>query len=359
MDDPEVVPRGKQARILPALAQIIDIQPQSSEQAVVRHAKPSKAKPTFLPQDATAEDAFRLTLTQCRWHIAANLPPVVEGREVEGMHQLRVGFRRLRVAFSSFGGEFRTPALQDLRGRAKKISGRLAAARDLDVFLGALFEPPARANGSADAFAVLRARAENARRRAWDDAVSCVLSPGFAGFMHDLGDALDRRSWREGTHAGAHATKGIIAFEAPATQLAERMLGHRLAHAKKRARRLEQLSDSRRHALRIDLKKLRYTAEFFAPLYGHDAVARFVKRLAGMQDVLGTLQDVVVARSTLEHLVEGDDGLSAIPHAELSFAAGIVYGWHLESAAHMWKKAVQRWKKFSKVEPFWGRTSLD
>ena len=359
MDDPEVLPRGKRAGALPPLGQalttVIDVEPeQVTPPHVAGHARPSKAKPAFLPPNATAEDAFRLTLTQCKWHIATNIPPVVEGREIEGMHQLRVGFRRLRVALSSFGGEFRTPSLQTLRVRAKKISARLAAARDLDVFLDELFEPAANANGSQDAFAVLRSRAQAQRRRAWDDAVSHIMSPVFAGFMNDLSTAVDRRGWREGTYGAAHATKGVIAFEAPATQLAERMLDHRLAQAKKRARRLEKLSDTKRHQLRIGLKKLRYTAEFFAPLYEHDSVAHFVKRLSGMQDVLGALQDVVVARTTLERLVEIDDGgMSLVPQTSLSFAAGMVYGWHLECAAHTWENAVKRWKKFAKTETFW------
>ena len=85
---------------------------------------------------------------------------------------------------------------------------------------------------------------------------------------------MDRRGWREGTYGAAHATKGVIAFEAPATQLAERMLDHRLAQAKKRARRLEKLPDAKRHQLRIELKKLRYTAEFFAPLYEQSTLSR-------------------------------------------------------------------------------------
>jgi len=360
--EPEVLPKGKRSHAASApghaLATIIDVEAETVVPPA-KHPRPSKAKPAFLPQDATAEDAFRLTLMQCKWHIAANVSAVVDGREVEGMHQLRVGFRRLRVALSSFGGEFRTGPIETLRGRAQKISARLAAARDLDVFLGELFEPAATANGSADAFAMLRSRAQASRRRAWDDAVSHIASPAFTGFMADLSTAIDRRSWREGTYGSAHATKGVIAFDVPATALAERTLNHRLGQARKRARKLEDLSDAKRHQLRIGLKKLRYTAEFFAPLYQREAVERFVKRLSGMQDVLGALQDVVVARTTLEHLVELDDGTEIVPQTSLSFAAGMVYGWHLECAAHTWQKAVKRWKKFAKTEPFWTSPSLD
>ncbi len=361
VDDPDALSRSRRVYAWPGaqgLAPIIDVEADAAIPSG-KPPRPSKAKPAFLPAVATAEDAFRLTLTQCKWHIAANVPAVVDGREVEGLHQLRVGFRRLRVALSSFGGEFRTPQIEALRLRARKISARLAPARDLDVFLTELFEPVASANGSADAFSVLRSRAQASRRRAWDDAVSHVASPVFSGFMNELGNALDRRIWREGAYGSSHATKGIIAYEAPATALAARMLNHRLGQAKKRARHLNRLSDVKRHRLRIGLKKLRYTAEFFAPLYDRKDVARFVKRLSGMQDVLGALQDVVVARTTLEHLVEIDDGVGAMPQAALSFAAGMVYGWHLECAAHTWENAVHRWKKFAKTEPFWNVPALD
>jgi CHAD domain-containing protein len=353
MDDPDSAVRIRRSAY-PSLATIIDVEPQQKHG---RYPKPSKARPAFLPANVTAEDAFRLTITQCRWHIVANIPAVVEGREIEGMHQLRVGFRRLRVALSSFGGEFRTPPIEQLRGRAKKIAARMAAARDLDVFLEELFEPAATANGSADAFAVLRSRALAARRRGWDDALACMTSPLFSSFMNDLSTAIDSRAWRDS--APAHATRGIAAFEAPATTLARRMLDHRLGQARKRARRLEKLSDAKRHQLRIGLKKLRYTAEFFAPLYERDDVNRFVRRLSGMQDVLGTLQDVVVARTTLERLVEMDDGVARVPQPALSFAAGMVYGWHLECAAHTWESAVKRWRKFVRTEPFWQPSALD
>jgi hypothetical protein len=72
-----------------------------------------------------------------------------------------------------------------------------------------------------------------------------------------------------------------------------------------------------------------------------------------MQDILGGLNDVAVARSTLDKLVAARDGLAASERADLSFAAGIVYGWHLDRAGHIWKKGKTRWKDFAKVEPFW------
>jgi len=314
--------------------------------------RPQKAQPSLVPVDAIAFDAFRLTLVQCRWHIAANMAATAESREIEGLHQLRVALRRLRVALASFGGEFRTPQLEALKLRAKSLAGQLAPARDLDVFLTELFEPAASANGSKDAFAVLRARAEAARRRAWNDAAQQVTGPRFRMFMADFADAIDRGAWPLAEAQNKGASKGIVALQMPARALAERMLTHRWRQACKNAKNLRNLSDVGRHELRISLKKLRYTAEFFAPFFERERVQKFVSRLSRMQDVLGALNDVAVARNILEALVSAE-GATPVSRTDLSFAAGIVYGWHLERAAHTWQDAVARWKKFADTKEFW------
>jgi CHAD domain-containing protein len=334
-------------RNVPAL---LAYEPDSAKSGI--RPRPQKAQPSLVPEDAIAFDAFRLTLVQCRWHIAANLAATAEGREPEGLHQLRVALRRLRVALASFGGEFRTPQLEALKLKAKFLAGQLAPARDLDVFVSELFEPAASANGSKEAFAVLRARAEVARRRAWNDTAQQVAGPRFRMFMADFADVIDRGVWplAEAQHRGAG--KNIVALQMPARMVAERMLTHRRRQACRSAKGLETLSDGARHELRISLKKLRYTAEFFAPFFDRSRVQKFVARLSRMQDVLGALNDVAVARTILESLVSADEPPFA-SRTDLSFAAGIVYGWHLERAAHTWQDAVARWKKFTGTKEFW------
>jgi CHAD domain-containing protein len=310
-----------------------------------------KARPAILTKGIAAEDAFRLTLLQCKWHIASNISAVVIGRQVEGVHQMRVGFRRLRVALSAFGGDFRTPALEALKDRAQKLSSKLAPARDLDVFVEHVLETAAKANEDTEGLDLLRARAAEARHTAWDFAAAHVLSPSFEAFMHDLTDAIDRRIWFEAV-GRAHATRGHMAFEIPAVEIANHMLDHRLKKAKKRAKHLKALPAEKRHKLRIALKKLRYTAEFFAPLYGRGAADDFLYSLSKMQDVLGTLNDVAVAHGTLARLSGPREGTRGNQSA-LSFAAGMVYGWHRDRADHVWHKAKKRWKHLEGSEPFW------
>src|SRR5580698_4675930 len=100
------------ARNLPAL---LVYEPDAARSGL--RPRPQKAQPSLVPQDAIAFDAFRLTLVQCRWHIAANAAATAESHEPEGLHQLRVALRRLRVALASFGGDFRTPQLEALKLR--------------------------------------------------------------------------------------------------------------------------------------------------------------------------------------------------------------------------------------------------
>src|SRR5271154_5986727 len=98
-------------------------------------AQPVRALPAHMTAEMTPEEAFRATLSDCLAQMTANAGTLRGGRSVEGLHQLRVGFRRLDVTLGAFGGEFGLEWLEELRGRAKVLSCRLALARDLDVFV--------------------------------------------------------------------------------------------------------------------------------------------------------------------------------------------------------------------------------
>ena len=91
--------------------------------------------------DATIGDVVLAVLRECLGHVVANQAAVLDGRDPEGVHQIRVGLRRLRVALTAFGDAFRAPAIEALRGRAKTLSGLFGNTRELDVFAGELLTP--------------------------------------------------------------------------------------------------------------------------------------------------------------------------------------------------------------------------
>ncbi|MGA7675674.1 MAG: CHAD domain-containing protein [Rhizomicrobium sp.] len=309
------------------------------------------ARPLHLRGRTTLEDAFRTTLLECLAHVAANIAPVIRSRDVEGLHQLRVGLRRLHVAFSAFGEEFRTPALMDLKARAKAFADAIAPARDLDVFIEELFLPMADRLGHDEAFKMLRARAEEARQQAWDEATAHISSPEFAVFQDDVAAAAETRSWLGGQDIAVDL-KARLAMRVPVKSAAAPMMDEHWMRVRKRGRRLKSLEQRECHRLRIALKRLRYATEFYGPLYKKKAVKRYLDRLKKLQDLLGCINDVGQVRAVLGRLV-ADQAVSAHVQADLYFTAGLINGWHRARAERLSKKALRRWEKFKRLEPFW------
>jgi len=222
------------------------------------------------------DDAFRVTLSDCLAQMTANAGVLRAGRSVEGLHQLRVGLRRLEVALKSFGEAFEQPWLEELRGRAKVLASRLGPARDLDVFLEELLAAPARAfsgQGETEMFAGLRGHAEEARETAWKQVSACIAGSDFTIFLDDV--------------AALAQSRLPLAHDHRLKPMAARMLARQAARARKRGRAARSHEEGDLHRLRIALKKLRYTAEFFAPLYKKKKVKRYLSHIRKLQDSLG------------------------------------------------------------------------
>lgn len=305
-----------------------------------------KAAPILLMGGMTAEDSFRLTLLECQAQVAGNVAAMARARDPKGLHQMRVGFRRMDAAFSAFGDPFRTPTLSELKDRAKAITRAIGPARDMDVFTDELLDPAAKAHGEARAFAGLKRRTAKMREDAWDAAIAAVEHPRFQVFLADLSHAIEVCVWRR-------ESESAQAFIAPVESVAAHTLDKRMKKARTRAQHLKTLKPQECHALRIALKKTRYAAEFFRPLHDEKAARKFLEHLSKMQDILGALNDVAAARLTLAQLIESDARAGDDISRDLHFAAGIVYGWHLDRATVGAKKSFKRWNKIDDTRPYW------
>ena len=306
-----------------------------------------KAGRMELPADATAEEAFRATLSHCLRHIARNTSAVTEARDPEGIHQIRVGLRRLRVALSVLGDAFRVGPFEELRARAKTLADSLAATRELDVFATELLAPVEVLSKTLE-LAPLHEALEDLRKTSWDEAVTLVRSSDFTGFLLDLAAAIETRAWREGA-TPEHLSEFLHSTRA----LAAGALDKRLKKARKCARHLSKLDIAERHRLRIALKKLRYTAEFFAPLFESGPVTEFLVRLGKLQDLFGALNDAAMAEHILDRIVKhgAQPGSSSLVEA-----AAFIEGWHQSRIPLTWEKAKKRWRRFAKTEPFWAHS---
>jgi CHAD domain-containing protein len=314
--------------------------PRAAVHSLVRRSlgptQPVKAIPGYVAKKMRPEEAFRATLSDCLAQITANAATLRNGRSAEGLHQLRVAFRRLEVALGAFGREFGQDWLEELRGRAKILAGRLAPARDLDVFVGKLLADPPK-SGVSDGLAQLRVRAESARDQAWTAVATCIAGSDFELFADDV--------------AALASSQLPLTRDQRLPRTARRMLDRQVRRVKKRGKTAASREEGDLHRLRIGLKKLRYTAEFFAPLYPKRDVTRYLKKLRALQNHLGDLNDVANVRSVVSGLLreksrKDDDGA-------LHYAAGAMVGWYGAQVPGAIKQALKRYKKFKRVRPFW------
>lgn len=302
---------------------------------------PVKAMPTHLSRSMRPEEAFRATLLDCLAQITANaatLRPLEskEQRSVEGLHQLRVAFRRLEVALGAFGQEFGQDWLEELRGRAKILAGRLAPARDLDVFVGKLLDGSPK-SGVSDGLVALRARAEVARDQAWSAASACIAGADFEMFTDDV--------------AALASSQLPLTRDQRLPRAARRMLDRQVARVKKRGKAARGKDEGDMHRLRIALKKLRYTAEFFAPIYRKREVKAYLKKLRALQNHLGDLNDAANVRGVVTALLR--DKSKKDEDANMRYAAGAMVGWYGAQTPGAITSALERYRKFRRVSPFW------
>ena len=85
-----------------------------------------------------------------------------------------------------------------------------------------------------------------------------------------------------------------------AAAFARKLLRRRHRRLVKRGELSAAGDPAERHAARIAAKKLRYAAEFFAPVLDGDRARDYVHALAGLQDVLGRGNDAVTAARLVE-----------------------------------------------------------
>jgi CHAD domain-containing protein len=185
---------------------------------------------------------------------------VLRSRDPEYLHQLRVGLRRLRSALRAFEDLLPEKQAKLLARRTRRAMREIGAARDWDVFAQWL------QNEQAPRNVVRAARRKCARARA----------------------AARRSVSRLSLNAVAPRRSG-----GPMAQFADRVLKKLERKTRKQARRMDWDDASERHALRIRVKRLRYASEFFG---------RKVGGLERLQDVLGELNDVEVARRLSQRL---------------------------------------------------------
>ncbi len=271
---------------------------------------------------------------------------VKKAEDIEAVHRMRVATRRLRSALPIFGPFLAPRRHENWRKRIRALTRALGAARDTDVQIEHLSElisqlsPPERAGVRRLHLRLRQRRRElqkdvlKALRRFEKDALVAEITQKLAPFeiyknQLDIHDSALHKLADEQIQARLDE---FLAFEPYVTQ----------------PECVEEL-----HAMRIAGKHLRYTLEFFAPLF-EDELKRFIKSLRHCQDLLGAIHDADVWIAYLPQFIEEERQrtIEYFGHSRpfKRLEPGLLYYQELrkqerESLYHQFVQAWQEWKK--------------
>lgn len=307
-----------------------------------------KALKPVLPDGATVAQALESVVRTCVGQWLANHDASVDGRDPEGVHQLRVALRRLRTALAMFRPAIAAHPAEPIEAEVTWALRAVGPARDWDVFIRDLLAPVIAARPDDPGLTALAAAAEDARADAYRAARAVLGSQRYTRTLLRLGQWVEDQGWRVGADPAIRA-----AGDAPLTGLAGALLRKRHNKVLKRGRAFGRLDTDGRHAVRKRLKHLRYGVEFFAGLYPARKTRPYLKALAGLQDRLGHLNDVAVAEALLGDLVTAHGRRR---HArDVRLGAGLVLGWHARGVADDAPRIVADWTRFAAARPFWSK----
>jgi inorganic triphosphatase YgiF len=301
----------------------------------------SKAELFSITAEQVVDDVIALLVGSCWHHLLKNHTVADEGSDPEGVHQMRVALRRLRTICALFRRDIPSPAFQAVNSEARWLMQQLGPAREWDVFAETTVARLITAAPDVD-LGGLRDAVEQQRKSSYRALQTVLADPRCSRFLLSLGHLVERRGWRNEIDSEA-----LAVLSQPMPTLADKILTRLHRKALKRGAHFRRLNVDAQHNLRIDLKKLRYAAEFFLPLYATPAPAkRYVRRLARLQASLGRARDIATTHMLLDAIRQDDQ-------PALHLAIGAVAGWQARDQMAVAKTLRNRWRRFRATPAFW------
>jgi len=243
------------------------------------------------PGDRVSSAAYRILrkhFARLLWHD----PGARLGMDPERLHDMRVAARRVMAALRLFRDALPQRRVDTLRREFRWLAGELGRVRDLDVSIARL-DAEAREMGPDVEKAVAPYRESMVRDR--DAARRRMLRSLGSRRYEALVSRVER--WLK---LGPPARPAAALARQPVLAAAPKMIRDGLRRTLRTGRGLgPETPDETLHAFRRQLKRARYLCEFFADLYGEEALET-ARRMAEAQDALGSRQDALVANQSLQ-----------------------------------------------------------
>jgi CHAD domain-containing protein len=294
-----------------------------------RAAEPPDVVVAPLDSDATVAAVVAAAIGAGVTRIIRHDPGVRLGDDPEHVHQARVGTRRLRSDLRTFRPLLDEEWTRPVRAELGWLADALGEVRDADVLTGRLLGQTRALDGAdSKAAAALLRRLAIERDEARMRLLAVLDSDRYVALL----DSLVR----------AAAAPPLSPEEAPGDRKAAAVAVPLVRRPWKRLAQLvaqlpDDPPDESLHQVRIRAKRVRYAAEAVAGVIGKPA-QELATAVAAVQDVLGDMQDAVVAERWLRR--QGTSG----PAGRALVAGQLVMLQRQEQAAcrEKWRQPWQR-----------------
>jgi CHAD domain-containing protein len=248
---------------------------------------PHELPAATLTRNATAGEVVQAAIAGSVRKLLKHDPGVRLGDDIEQVHQARVATRRLRSDLRTFASLVDDAWAKGLRSELSWLADLLGAVRDLDVLserLAAQVQDLPVADQRGGVALLARLHSERADARA--ALIVAMESDQYVALLETL-------------IAAANAPM----LTAEAAQPARPVLAALVQDAYKRVKKAVHAVttppvDADLHNVRIRAKRARYAADAAVPVWGKPA-RKLASAIAGVQTVLGDLQDAVVTEEWL------------------------------------------------------------
>ncbi len=276
-------------------------------------AAPVKAAAVPLAATAAPAAAFRQIALACLDHLQQNHPGAIGSADPEYIHQMRIATRRLRAAVRLFGPLLPEGFAAKLLTPLQELMAMLGRVRDLDVLLAEIAAPVMLALPNEPRLAALVGIITERSFAARQEALTFMSSPQYGSIvLQALATLHDMDMEKVGS--GGTATSFLAFADNRLRRLRKKVLAF--------AARARVGDPTSLHTLRIEIKRLRYALEFFAPLASAKAMRRMLAHLAHLQEALGQINDLANAGELLM------DCARAQADPRLREAVTLIGGWH-------------------------------
>lgn len=305
---------------LPLLAQDISKAERGFRLFDDRPERPLKAAHVRLSGGLTALDAFRALVGEAQRCWLGNLHGALLHENPEFVHQYRVILRRLGTLFRLFRPILPKDFHTDWAGELKRLTVQAGEIRDLDVMYESILAPMQCSDGDPhhEHLVDLAIQACQAARRQAESQFSQRLDG--RPILRFTRDQM-RLTARRDMPAGRFVEKRL-------SKLYDRLVRRHYAAD-------NNPTTENAHRLRIAIKHLRYSCEYFASLYAdEDQMLDYADRLSELQDDFGFVNDLHQASQRL--------ALWAQSRPDLQAAREQVIHWHQPSAERKLSSALAK-----------------